>query len=472
MLPNHHLLLSFEDTTERRASAARIFHLAHHDPLTELPNRAMFQEHLSAAVEDAIREHGIGVTLLLCDLDRFKDVNDTYGHPAGDELLRQVAVRMRETIRRTDILARLGGDEFAIIHLSGADRQDSAALGERILSALRPAFDIQGNAICAGMSIGIAQAPLDAATLVDLMKRADLALYAAKQGGRDRFAVYDPAMGERLEERCTIATEIRKALDAEGFEVHYQSMVDLRTRHILGFEALARWTHPELGVIAPAVFIPIAEESGHILRLGEWMLRRACFDATGWGAEVMLSVNVATQQFREEGFVETVRRALRDSGLPPKRLELEVTESAMLSDGARMLGVLHSLRAIGVHLALDDFGTGYSALSYLQKFPFDRIKIDQSFVRELDTNPDSNAIVRAVAGLGMNLGIATIAEGIETEDQAQLVLGAACDEGQGYLFSRPVPGSAVRGLLAEARSTERRPSDAAGHAIRGPELVG
>ncbi|HYZ22252.1 MAG TPA: EAL domain-containing protein [Rhodopila sp.] len=449
VLPNRHLLVSMEDTSERRASAARIAHLAHHDMLTELPNRAMFQERLSAAVDDALGDGGLGVALLVCDLDRFKEVNDTYGHPAGDELLCQAAQRMRDTMRKTDVLARLGGDEFAIVHLIGGDPEEAYSVADRIVSTLTQPFEIQGNKVCIGVSVGIARAPVDATNLTDLMKRADLALYAAKQGGRNRFVVYDASMAERLEERRIIAIEIRKALESDGFHLSYQPQVDLRTRQILGFEALARWTHPVRGPIGPATFIPIAEESGLITQLGEWALRTACREAAGWGGDIRVSVNVSPQQLHEEGFVDTVRSVLRETGLPAGRLELEVTETAMLNDGERMMAVLEDLRALGVHLALDDFGTGYSALSYLQKFPFDKIKIDQSFVRQLGDKDESDAIVRAVAGLGANLGIRTIAEGIETEDQAERILGASCDEGQGYLFSRPVPASAVHKMLAE-----------------------
>jgi diguanylate cyclase (GGDEF)-like protein len=449
VLPDRHLLISMEDTSDRRASAARIAHLAHYDMLTELPNRAMFQERLSAAVEDALCESGIGVALLVCDLDRFKEVNDTYGHPAGDELLAQVAQRMRETMRKTDVLARLGGDEFAIVHLIGGDPEEAHAVAERIVSVLSQPFEIQGNKVCIGASVGIARAPVDATTLTDLMKRADLALYAAKQSGRNRFVVYDASMAEKMEERRVIAMEMRKALDADGFHLFYRPQVDLRTRQILGFEALARWTHPVRGAIGPATFIPIAEESGLIVQLGDWALRTACHEAASWDGDTRIAVNVSPQQLHEEGFVNTVRLVLRETGLAPERLELEVTETAMLNDGEKMLAVLEGLRALGVHLALDDFGTGYSALSYLQKFPFDKIKIDQSFVRQLGDKEESDAIVRAVAGLGTNLGIPTIAEGIETEDQAQRVLGVACDEGQGYLYSRPVPASVVRELLAK-----------------------
>ena len=453
MLPNNALLVSIEDVSERRASAARILHLAYHDTLTGLPNRGMFQDSLGMAVDDAVIENGIAVTLLLCDLDHFKEVNDTYGHPAGDELLQVAAQRMRETMRKTDILARLGGDEFAIIHLTGSEPQEAHRLAERILAVLQKPFEIHGNKVCIGASIGIACAPVDARSQIDLMKRADLALYAAKGNGRNMFMIYDAAMAEKLEERRTIETEMRKALNSDDFFLHYQPQVNLTTRRIIGFEALARWTHPTRGSVPPGVFIPIAEASGIIIQLGELVLRKACFDAAAWGGDTIVAVNVAAQQFQWDGFINCVRSALRDSGLPSFRLELEVTETAILNESEKMLAVLHTLRRMNVRLSLDDFGTGYSALNYLQKFPFDKIKIDQSFVRNLGSQGESDAIVRAVANLGMNLGITTIAEGVETEDQAKIVLSASCEEAQGFLFSRPVSVSEVSKLLVEQDAT-------------------
>jgi diguanylate cyclase (GGDEF)-like protein len=447
LMPNGNLLVASEDVTERRLSAQRIHHLAHHDPLTGLPNRAAFQEQLQFAVDDAVSEHGLAVTLLLCDLDHFKEVNDTFGHPAGDDLLREAAGRIRATMRKTDLLARLGGDEFAIVHVTGSEPEEAHALAERIIDALGQPFELQGNKVGIGVSIGISSAPYDAASPVELLKQADLALYVAKRGGRDRFVAYDAGMAERFAERRALEAELRLSIDAEGLSVHYQPQVDLESRRIIGLEALARWEHPSRGMVPPSTFIPIAEESGLIVRLGEWVLRRACLDAASWDTEAGVAVNVSSQQFRDEGFVDVVHAVLRESGLPPHRLELEITETAMLNDGEQMLTVLTSLRQLGVRLSMDDFGTGYSALNYLQKFPFDRIKIDQSFVRELGTRDESDAIVRAVSALGVNLGIKTLAEGVETELQASLVLGAACGEAQGYLFGRPVPASEVPDLL-------------------------
>lgn len=449
-MPNGKLLVSMEDISERRASADRIFHLANHDILTGLPNRAAFQEKLELAVDNAVTEHGFAVTLLLCDLDHFKEVNDTYGHLAGDELLQQVGSRIRATMRKTDILARLGGDEFAIIHLSGSEPQEAEALAGRVVAALKQPFEIHAGKVCVGVSIGIACAPLNAASPVELLKHADLALYAAKQAGRDMFVLYDTGMAEQYAERRALEEEMRLALEAGAFCLHYQPQVDLRSRRIIGFEALARWSHPTRGMVPPDVFIPVAEQCGLIVRLGEWVLRRACSDAVTWDGEISIAVNVASQQFRHEGFVDMVLSVLRETGLAPQRLELEITETAMLNDGEQMLSVLNRLREAGVRLSLDDFGTGYSALNYLQKFPFDKIKIDQSFVQGVGHSAESDAIVRAVVNLGLNLRIKTLAEGVETEDQACWVFDESCGEAQGYLFGRAVPASEVGKLLAEA----------------------
>jgi diguanylate cyclase (GGDEF)-like protein len=464
IMPDGRLLLTHTDVSERRQAEKRIRHLANHDPLTDLPNRAMFRQQLRAAIDGLATRRNMNATVLLCDLDNFKEVNDTYGHPAGDDLLCQVAQRMRELMRSTDILSRLGGDEFAIIHPVGSAPQDSEALARRIVGAMRRPFEIQGHKIQITVSIGIARAPLDAASPIDLMKQSDLALYAAKRAGRNRCMAYDASMTEHLEERRALEAEMHRTLEEGGFEVFYQPQVDLRSRRIIRFEALARWRHAKRGFVPPAVFIPIAEESGQIIPLGDWVLRHACREAMSWGSEMTVAVNVSPHQFRHDGFIKSVRTALRDSGLPAERLELEVTESALLRDDGKILEALRTLRSMSIRIALDDFGTGFCALNYLQKFPVDRVKIDQSFVRDAsrgdaNSRAASSAIVHAVTGLCGKLGIPTIAEGIENEEQVTMVLGASCGEGQGYLFGRPVPAGDVSVLLADASRTLSLPAE-------------
>lgn len=432
----------------RRAAEARFIHLAHHDTLTDLPNRVLLQERLARAVRRAERDPAAGVALLLCDLDRFKEVNDTFGHPAGDELLRQAAHRMRETLRRNDVLARLGGDEFAFIQMECRHPLQAESLASRIIEVLARPFEVHGHVVNVGVSVGIAVAPADATDPVDLMKRADTALYVSKQNGRGLATIYRPEMSAGRQERHELEADLRRAIGGGEFELHYQPLVDLRTRRVIGFEALIRWRHPTRGLVWPGSFIQVAEECGLLVQLGEWVLRRACLDATGWGADIRVAVNVSSQQVQARGFRKVVRSALADAGLAADRLELEITESVMLNDGEHVRSVLKDLRALGTHISLDDFGTGYSSLSYLQKFPIDKIKIDQSFVRSLGATTEAEAIVRAVVTLGATLGIATLAEGIETEDQADRLLGASCGEGQGYLFSRAVPARDVANLIA------------------------
>ena len=431
--------------SERRAAEAKIIHLAHHDTLTDLPNRALLQDRLAQAVWRAGREPASGIALLLCDLDRFKDVNDTFGHPAGDDLLRQAAQRMRDTMRTGDILARLGGDEFAFIQMACQHTAQAESLAARIVDVVARPFTVQDHVVNVGVSIGIALAPVDATDPVDLMKHADTALYVSKQGGRGMATVYRPEMSEGMQERHELEADLRRAIGGGEFELHYQPLVALRTRRIIGCEALVRWRHPTRGLVPPQSFIQVAEECGLLVQLGESILRRACLDAAGWGVNIRVAVNVSSQQVQAPGFLAIVRSALADAALPPDRLDLEITETVMLNDGEHVRCTLKELRVFGVHISLDDFGTGYSSLSYLQKFPIDKIKIDRSFVHNLGMATEAEAIVRAVANLGATLGIRTLAEGIETEDQAARVLGARCDEGQGYLFSRPVPG----GLIAE-----------------------
>jgi diguanylate cyclase (GGDEF)-like protein len=449
MLADGNVMSYIEDISKQRAAAASILRLAHYDTLTDLPNRTLFQERLVAAVEASERDPAASATLLFCDLDRFKIVNDTYGHPVGDELLRQATRRMRAHVRADDMLARLGGDEFAIIYLSRDDLDGAEGLAKRLVACLEQPFEIQGHEVSVGISVGIASAPHQAASADELMLRADLALYAAKQGGRNMHRVYEPAMSMLANEYGDLEATLRKAIDNEGLHLHYQPQVDLRTRRIVGFEALARWDHRDRGAVSPGVFIPLAEKAGLVGALGAWALRRACTDALGWGDDIMIAVNVAPQQLRIEGFVDMVADVLAQSGLKAARLELEITETAPLYDDEAILTVLRKLATIGVRVSMDDFGTGNTGLSYLHKFRFDKLKIDQSFVRKLGDGKEAELIVNAIVELSVALDLQTVAEGIETEQQATILRSMNCTVGQGFLFGRPAPVNVATNLIAE-----------------------
>jgi diguanylate cyclase (GGDEF)-like protein len=456
VLADGNVMSYIEDISEQRAAAASILRLAHYDVLTDLPNRVLFQERLATAVDAAVRDPTAPAALVLCDLDRFKAVNDTYGHPVGDELLRQAARRMRGHIRSDDILARLGGDEFAIIYLSQGDPNGAERLAKRLVACLEQRFEIQGHDIGVGVSVGIATAPDHASSPDELMIRADLALYAAKQGGRNIYKLYEPAMSMVVNEHTDLEAALRKAIDNGGLQLHYQPQVDLRTRRIVGFEALARWNHPERGAISPGIFIPLAEKTALVVPLGAWALRQACADASPWGDDITIAVNVAPQQLRVEGFVNMVREVLVRSGLKPARLELEITESAPLHDDAALLAVLRELATIGVRVSMDDFGTGNTGLSYLHKFRFDKLKIDQSFVRKLDDWREAELIVHAIVDLCSTLNVKAVAEGIETERQAAILRDMNCAVGQGFLFGRPAPVSVANALVSEQCGAHRQ----------------
>ena len=468
-LADGNVMSYIEDISEQRAAADSILRLAHYDMLTELPNRTLFQERLATAVEAAELDPTASAMLLLCDLDRFKAVNDTYGHPVGDELLRQATRRMRAHIRADNMLARLGGDEFAIIYLSGADLEGAEGLAKHIVACLEQPFEIQGHEVSVGISIGIAGAPAHAASADELMKRADVALYAAKRGGRNVYRVYEPAMSMLVDECGGLETALRKALDNKRLHLHYQPQIDLRTRRILGFEALARWDHPERGAVPPGIFIPIAEKAGLVGVLGAWVLRKACMDAAAWGDDIMIAVNVAPQQLRVDGFVEMVVEVLAESGLRAARLELEITESAPLHDDEAILTVLKSLSNIGVRVSMDDFGTGNTGLSYLHKFRFDKLKIDRSFVRKLGYGREAELIVNAIVELSASLNVETVGEGIETEQQAAILRSVNCDVGQGFLFGRPAPLKVANSLvLAQNRAPAKGNVSEYCHWVRNP----
>ena len=438
-------LTTYEDTTERRAVEARIAHLAQHDALTGLPNRVLFRVTLERALAFARRGHLLA--LLCLDLDQFKSVNDTLGHPVGDGLLQAVAERLHGCLRETDTVARLGGDEFGIVQTSIESPVDTTGLADRLIELMEAPFEIEDHQIVIGTSIGIAFAPQDGLDADELLKNADLALYRAKFDGRGVYRLFQTAMDAEMQMRRRLELDLRHALGSGQFEVYYQPLIDLKAEAVAGFEALLRWHHPERGLIPPDQFIPLAEEIGAIVPIGEWVLREACIAAAAWPAALSISVNLSPVQFKSRDLVATVTAALRDAGLASGRLELEITETVMLHDTAATLATLHELRRIGVRLAMDDFGTGYSSLSYLRRFPFDRIKIDQSFVRELGKQSDCGAIIRAVISLSRDLGMATTAEGVETREQLCALAEAGCSDIQGFLFSRPIPLRDIPAML-------------------------
>ncbi|WP_161993791.1 putative bifunctional diguanylate cyclase/phosphodiesterase [Muricoccus nepalensis] len=438
-------LATYEDLAERRQAEARLVHMAHHDSLTGLPNRAMFREHMTHALGRAQRQAGLAVMLL--DLDRFKTVNDTLGHLTGDALLCQVAERLKACTRPADLVVRLGGDEFAIVQEAVAAPEDVSVLAERLVAALAEPFHVEGQQVNTGTSIGIALTHdgLDEAN--EMLKRADLALYRAKEEGRGTWRFFEPAMNARVVARRQLEQDLRRAVTEEQFQVYYQPVVEAEGGQISGFEALVRWVHPERGMVSPAEFIPLAEELGLIRAIGGWVLRQACSAAAAWPGELKVAVNLSPVQFSGGALVAEVASALKHAGLAPHCLELEITESLLLTDDAAVLATLHELRALGVRIAMDDFGTGYSSLSYLQRFPFDKIKIDQSFVRGLGQDEHCTAIIRAVVGLGKALGMTVNAEGVETAEQLETLRAEGCGEFQGYLFSKPRPSQDVRTML-------------------------
>jgi diguanylate cyclase (GGDEF)-like protein len=424
-----------EDITERRRAEKKIAHMARHDSLTDLPNRMLFQERLAQALSGTSR--GERLAVLYLGLDQFKSVNDTLGHHVGDELLKTVAGRLCNTVRDIDTVARLGGDEFAVIQANIGKPIDTANLARRLGEAMRSPFNLAGQAVTIDASIGIAIAPDDGTEPNEIMRNADMALRGAKADGHGAYRFFEAAMDARMKRRRELELALRRALAMGEFELHYQPIVNLSENNITGCEALIRWNHPERGMISPAEFIPIAEEIGLIVQLGEWVLRTACADATRWPHDTKVAVNLSPIQVMNNNLVPMVVSALAATGLPAKRLDIEITESVLMQNTDATLAALHRLREIGVSISMDDFGTGYSSLSYLHKFPFDKIKIDRSFISGLPENADSVAIVRAVAGLAKNLNMITTAEGVETQPQLELIRALGCTEMQGYLFSRP-----------------------------------
>ena len=441
-------LIAAVDITERKRAEARVAHMAHHDALTGLANRVLLRQRMDEALARA-RRTGKGAAILYIDLDNFKSVNDTLGHSHGDLLLQRVAERIRAALREGDTAARLGGDEFAIIQNDVADPAEVSALARRLVAELAEPFDIMGHQAVIGASVGIALAPGDGDDADKLFKSADLATYRAKADGKGAFRFFEAEMDARAQARRRLEMDLRAAMAANALELHYQPLVKLASGRVSGFEALLRWRHPERGFVPPSEFIPVAEETGLIVPLGAYVLRRACSDAARWPDDVKLAVNLSPLQFRSGSLFATVKRTLEETGLPPHRLELEITETVLLERVDHVLATLHALRALGVRISMDDFGTGYSSLSYLRKFPFDRIKIDRSFVHGLGRNADSRAIVRAILTLGASLGITITAEGVESEEELTCLKAEGCNEGQGYLFSKARPQHEVLELLAK-----------------------
>jgi diguanylate cyclase (GGDEF)-like protein/PAS domain S-box-containing protein len=439
-------VVTHEDITERLQTEAQLSHLALHDRLTDLPNRHFFREQIEYCLVHLARHQMFA--LLCMGLDHFKGVNSTLGHPVGDKLLRQVGDRLRGCLSESDILSRLGGDEFAILAGSVVSPLDTTALIARVVKVMSEPFDLDGHQVVIGASIGIAVAPADGTDADQLLKNAGMALYRAKAEGRGACRFFEPAMDARMQARHGLELDLRKALSNGEFELYYQPLVHLEGGRISGCEALIRWNHPERKMVSPAEFIPIAEETGLIGPIGEWVLRQGCDEAARWPDEVSLAVNLSPTQFKTTDLAQTVIDALERSGLAPDRLQLEITEAVLLNNSDATLATLHQLRALGVSISMDDFGTGYSSLSYLRSFPFDKIKIDQSFVHDLSWSKDAVAIVRAVVGLGRSLGMATTAEGIETAEELEHLKREGCTEGQGYFFSKPQPAENVRILLA------------------------
>ena len=442
---------TFEDITEWQLAQEQITHMARHDALTNLPNRTLFREQLEKALRLAKRSDQLAVFCL--DLDHFKEINDSLGHPIGDALLKEVALRLGECVTEHDTVARLGGDEFAIVQFcSDCDPSAVSLLASHIVEKIGEPYDIGGHQLVVGVSIGISLAPEDGKNPDELLKKADLALYRAKADGRGTYRYFETGMDARAQARRILELDLRAALQRDEFEVYYQPIRNIATDSVVAFEALVRWNHSLRGMIAPLNFIPLAEETGLIIPLGDWVLRQACLDAAGWSQDITVAVNLSPVQFKNPNLVSSVRAALQASGLPAARLELEITESVLLQNSETTLAVLHELRGFGVRISLDDFGTGYSSLSYLRSFPFDKIKIDRSFVSELATRADSMAIVRAVTGLGKSLGIVTTAEGVETEAQFDLLRREGCTQAQGYLFSQPRPAADVEKMLSRPRA--------------------
>jgi diguanylate cyclase (GGDEF)-like protein len=453
-------LVTHEDVTERVRAQERIAHLAYYDALTDLPNRALFRQHIEHKL--ARIAPGECFAVLFIDVDEFKSVNDSLGHHVGDELLKSIASRLRQCVGPNDFVARLGGDEFAIVKVDITDESEIVGFVENIQRAIRCPSKCLGHEVSADASIGIAVAPNHGTSLEELLKNADLAMYSAKASGRRTFRFFVPEMDARLKARRALEADLKQALVQGGFEVHYQPVLELTGDLVTGCEALLRWRHPRRGMVSPAEFIPLAEETGLIIELGEWVLRKACADAAKWPKDIRLAVNVSPLQFKSGTLALKVAAALAESGLAPDRLELEITEAVLIRDDEEALSVLHQLRDLGVRIALDDFGTGYSSLSYLRRFPFDKVKIDRSFVHDIAEAQGSSPIIEAVVHMAMARCMTTTAEGVETEEQRDILRKLGCNEMQGYLFSPAVPVERLANLFPTSRASSEARQQSAG----------
>ncbi|MFM9940995.1 MAG: putative bifunctional diguanylate cyclase/phosphodiesterase [Hyphomicrobiaceae bacterium] len=433
------------DISEQRRADEQIRFLARHDQLTGLANRVVFNEVIES--ECARVRRGATIAVMCLDLDRFKYVNDTLGHPVGDKLLQSVAARLKATLRGTDTIARLGGDEFAIVQVQAEQPAGAAHLAQRIIESIGEPFEIDGHQVVIGASVGISVSPDDGTDADSLMRNADLALYRAKSEGRRTYRFFESGMDAVAQERRMLELDLRSALIRDEFDLHFQPLLDLKTNTVTACEALIRWQHPSRGRVAPDQFIPLAEEIGLIIEIGDWVLRRACREACLWPAHIGVAVNVSPAQFKAEGLVQSVQTALTLSGLAADRLEIEITEAVLLQDTEKTLGILERLKAIGVRISMDDFGTGYSSLSYLRKFAFDKLKIDRSFISDINSELNGRSIVKAVTELAASLGMMTTAEGVESEQQRSYLESLNCNEIQGYLISKPLPISDITKLL-------------------------
>ncbi|HEY7959028.1 MAG TPA: EAL domain-containing protein [Sphingomicrobium sp.] len=462
-VPGGGWVVTHDDISESRQAEARIAHLTGHDPLTDLPNRAQYHESLRQAL-GRIRRRG-RLAVLLLDLDHFKTINDTLGHPVGDDLLKAVAVRLQQCLGDTGIVARLGGDEFGVVQIGIHDPSETAALAAQIQEAVAVPYELNGHHLLINVSIGIALSPDEGLDADSLLRNADIALYGAKAGGRGTCKFFEKAMDDRMKLQRGLELDLRMALERDEFELHYQPILNLETDTICGCEALLRWNHPSRGLIPPAEFIPMAEDTGLIARIGEWVMRTACAAAATWPDDIRVAVNVSPAQLHTDGLLDAVLDALQSAGLAPHRLEIEITEAILMRNSETTLNTLHRLRKLGIRIAMDDFGTGFSSLSYLRRFPFDKIKIDQSFVRGLSETPESGAIVRTVANLAASFRMTTTAEGVETDLQRRIVEASGCTEMQGYLFSRPRTASAIVQLLHQHSPKKRRIRTGAGEPV-------